>query len=67
MGAALAKSGWGSLNFDGLMKTVAFIFISPLLGFVLGSFFMLAVSWIYFRTPPSKVDRRFSAGARVKF
>src|SRR6201992_47352 len=59
VGAALAKSGWGSLNLDGLMKTVAFIFISPLLGFVLGSFFMLAVSWLYFRTPPSKVDRRF--------
>src|SRR5471032_447335 len=59
VGAALAKSGWGSLNMDGLLKTVAFIFISPLLGFVLGSFFMLAVSWIYFRTPPSKVDRRF--------
>ncbi|MGF6936896.1 PiT family inorganic phosphate transporter [Paraburkholderia sp. UCT70] len=59
MGAALAKSGWGSLNWDGLMKTVAFIFISPLLGFVLGSFFMLLVSWLYFRTPPSKVDRRF--------
>ena len=59
VGAALAKSGWGSLNLDGLLKTVAFIFISPLLGFVLGSFFMLAVSWIYFRTPPSKVDRRF--------
>src|SRR3954471_337017 len=59
VGAALAKSGWGSLNMDGLMKTVAFIFISPLLGFVLGSFFMLAVSWLYFRTPPSKVDRRF--------
>src|ERR1700755_2942591 len=59
VGAAMAKSGWGSLNWDGLLKTVAFIFISPLLGFVLGSFFMLAVSWIYFRTPPSKVDRRF--------
>ncbi|PXW27317.1 inorganic phosphate transporter [Paraburkholderia caballeronis] len=59
VGAALAKAGWGSLNFDGLMKTVAFIFISPLLGFVLGSFFMLLVSWLYFRTPPSKVDRRF--------
>ncbi|RKT27388.1 PiT family inorganic phosphate transporter [Paraburkholderia sp. RAU2J] len=59
VGAALAKSGWGSLNMDGLLKTVAFIFISPLLGFVLGSFFMLAVSWMYFRTPPSKVDRRF--------
>ena len=59
VGAALAKSGWGSLNWDGLMKTVAFIFISPLLGFILGSFFMLLVSWLYFRTPPSKVDRRF--------
>jgi inorganic phosphate transporter, PiT family len=59
VGAALAKSGWWALNIDGLMKTVAFIFISPLLGFVLGSFFMTAVSWIYFRTPPSKVDRRF--------
>ncbi|PTB17649.1 anion permease [Trinickia symbiotica] len=59
VGAALAKSGWWALNFDGLLKTVVFIVVSPLLGFVLGSFFMLSVSWIYFRTPPSKVDRRF--------
>ncbi|WP_321795008.1 inorganic phosphate transporter [Caballeronia sp. J97] len=59
VGSALAKSGWGALNYDGLLKTVAFIFISPLLGFVLGSCFMLAVSWLCFRTPPSKVDRRF--------
>lgn len=59
VGAAVAKSGWGSLNIDGLMKTVAFIFISPLLGFILGSLIMLGVSWMYFRTAPSKVDRRF--------
>lgn len=59
VGAALAKSGWWALNIDGILKTVAFIFVSPLLGFILGSFFMTAVSWIYFRTPPSKVDRRF--------
>ncbi|AOJ01724.1 MULTISPECIES: inorganic phosphate transporter [Burkholderia] len=59
VGAAVSKSGWGSLNIDGLMKTVAFIFISPLLGFILGSLFMLGVSWLYFRTAPSKVDRRF--------
>jgi inorganic phosphate transporter, PiT family len=59
VGAALAKSGWHSLNMHGLMNTVAFIFLSPLLGFILGSFFMLLVSWLYFRTPPSKVDRRF--------
>src|SRR5471030_93727 len=59
VGSAWAKSGWGSLNMDGLLKTVSFIFISPVLGFVLGSLFMLIVSWMYFRTPPSKVDRRF--------
>lgn len=59
VGAALAKSGWGALNIAGLMKTIAFIVISPLLGFVLGSFFMLLVSWIYSRTPPSRVDRLF--------
>lgn len=59
VGAALAKSGWSALNIDGILKTVGFIFISPLLGFVLGSFLMHTVSWLYFRMPPSKVDRRF--------
>ncbi|MCY0386358.1 inorganic phosphate transporter [Robbsia sp. Bb-Pol-6] len=59
VGAALAKSGPHSLNVDGLLKTVSFIFISPLLGFILGSCFMLAVSWMFFRTPPSRVDRKF--------
>ncbi|BCZ84604.1 inorganic phosphate transporter [Paraburkholderia terrae] len=59
VGAALAKSGWGALNTDGVMKTVAFIVISPVLGFVLGSCFMLGIAWIFFRTPPNKVDRQF--------
>lgn len=59
VGAAVAKAGFGSLNMHGLLTTVAFIFISPLLGFVLGSLFMLGVSWMHFRTPASKVDRRF--------
>lgn len=59
VGAAVAKSGTGVLVASGLIKTVAFIFISPLLGFVLGSIAMLAVSWLFFRTPPSRVDRWF--------
>ncbi|MGI4859562.1 MAG: inorganic phosphate transporter [Janthinobacterium lividum] len=59
VGAAMAKSGPHSLNVNGLLKTVSFIFISPLLGFILGSCFMLAVSWMFFRTPPSRVDRKF--------
>ena len=59
VGAALAKSGWNALNVNGIMKTVAFIVISPVLGFVLGSCFMLCIAWIYFRVPQGKVDRRF--------
>lgn len=47
MGAALAKSGSSALIASGLIKTVLFIFISPLLGFLLGSLMMLAVSWIF--------------------
>ncbi|MEO5670497.1 MAG: inorganic phosphate transporter, partial [Ramlibacter sp.] len=69
VGAVLAKSGAGSLIAGGIWKTVLFIFVSPVLGFVLGSLMMVAVSWIFRRATPSKVDRWFrrlqlvSAGA----
>ncbi|TAK82854.1 MAG: inorganic phosphate transporter [Betaproteobacteria bacterium] len=59
VGAAVAKAGTWSLLTPGILKTVAFIFISPLLGFVLGSLLMLATSWIFVRTTPSRVDRWF--------
>ena len=59
VGAVLAKSGASALIAGGLIKTVAFIFISPLLGFLLGSLMMVAVSWICLRATPSKVDRWF--------
>ena len=59
VGAALAKSGSDSLLWSGIGKTVAFIVISPLLGFLLGSLLMLAVSWIFFRSTPVRVDRWF--------
>ncbi|GAB3460702.1 inorganic phosphate transporter [Massilia terrae] len=59
VGAAVAKGGTGALKGDGLQKTVEFIVLSPLLGFVLGSIVMLIVSWIFVRTPPRKVDNWF--------
>ncbi|WP_423192050.1 inorganic phosphate transporter [Cupriavidus sp. H18C2] len=59
VGAAVAKAGTGALVGHGLLKTVAFILISPLLGFVLGSIMMVIVGWTFFRTPPSRVDRWF--------
>jgi PiT family inorganic phosphate transporter len=59
VGAAVAKGGTGALVGDGLLKTVEWIILSPLLGFILGSLVMLAVSWIFVRTPPRKVDTWF--------
>ncbi len=59
IGAAIAKAGSGSLIASGILKIIAFIVISPLLGFVLGSVMMLLVSWIFVRSQPRNVDRWF--------
>ena len=59
VGAAVAKAGTWALLAPGILKTVAFIFISPFLGMTLGALMMLAVSWICARSSPSKVDRWF--------
>jgi PiT family inorganic phosphate transporter len=59
VGATIAKAGTDPLVARGLLKTVAFIFISPLLGMTLGALLMIAVSWICLRSAPRKVDRWF--------
>jgi PiT family inorganic phosphate transporter len=59
VGAAVAKAGTWALVPAGLMKTVAFIFVSPLLGLLLGALLMLMVSWLFVKSTPSKVDRWF--------
>jgi PiT family inorganic phosphate transporter len=69
VGAVMAKSGASALIATGIMRTVAFIFVSPLLGFLLGSLMMLIVAWTFRRVTPSRVDKWFrrlqlvSAGA----
>ncbi len=59
VGAGVAKAGTWALIPAGILKTVAFIFISPLIGMVLGGLLLLAISWIFRRTTPSRVDRLF--------
>jgi inorganic phosphate transporter, PiT family len=59
VGAVIAKSGLGGLIAGGVLKTVAFIFISPLLGFVLGSLTMVGVAWAFRRASPLLVDNWF--------
>ncbi|MEY4643402.1 MAG: inorganic phosphate transporter [Hylemonella sp.] len=69
VGAVIGKAGMDALLSAGILKTVIFIFVSPALGFLLGSLMMLAVAWAFRRTSPSRVDGWFrrlqlvSAGA----
>jgi len=58
-GAAVAKGGVHTLIASGFLKTAAAIVLSPALGFVLGIALMLAVSWVWARSTPRRVDRWF--------
>ena len=58
-GAAVAKAGAHKLVAAGILKTVAFIFISPVLGYLLGSILMVAVAWLFRRSSPLRVDNWF--------
>src|SRR5687767_3569389 len=59
VGAAVAKAGTGHLVGAGLLKTVAFIFVAPLLGMLFGALLMLMVAWLFVRATPARVDRWF--------
>jgi PiT family inorganic phosphate transporter len=59
IGAAVAKVGFSSLVASGVTKTVVFIFLSPLMGFVIGGLLLVLVSWIFRKSSPSRVDRWF--------
>ena len=66
-GAAIARGaivhGWGTafnvIILSGWIKTVAFIFIAPIMGLVLGWFFMICMYWILRNRAPQTVDKWF--------
>jgi inorganic phosphate transporter, PiT family len=66
-GAAMARAmilyGWRAapqvIVPGGWYKTLIFIVIAPLMGFVLGFGFMVAISWIFQRKSPRQVDTLF--------
>jgi len=62
IGAALVKVGPGALVWKGIAKTVAFIFISPILGLALGLSLGIIVFWIFRHAAPSRVDHIFRKG-----
>jgi PiT family inorganic phosphate transporter len=59
VGAVIAKAGTSALIGAGIWKTVLFIFVSPTLGFLLGSLLMVAVAWLFRGSSPLRVDGWF--------
>jgi PiT family inorganic phosphate transporter len=62
IGAGLVKGGMKVLILPGILKTVLFIFISPLFGLIFGFALGLAVYWIFRNYAPTQVDHIFRKG-----
>src|SRR5687767_4939081 len=58
-GAGVAKAGFAAIILGGWTKTIIFIFLSPLIGMLIGLALMTSILWIFRWTPPSRVDRWF--------
>jgi PiT family inorganic phosphate transporter len=65
IGAALVKAGPKSLVLPGILKTVTFIFVSPVAGLFLALGLGTAVYWIFRGSAPRKVDHIFRKGQLV--
>ncbi len=59
IGAALPKAGLSALVWTGILKTIAFIFLSPLLGFILGSIIMVVIAHIFKNKSVAMTDKLF--------
>ncbi|HEY2942602.1 MAG TPA: inorganic phosphate transporter [Vicinamibacteria bacterium] len=58
-GAAVARAGIGAILFSGWTKTLIFIVLAPVMGAVLGFLLMVAVTWIFRRWHPFRLDQLF--------
>jgi len=61
-GAAILKAGFGVLIPAGWIKTLAFILISPMLGWLLGTINITALYWLFLKKNPADVDHIFRRG-----
>ncbi len=65
IGAALIQAGSKALVWKGIIKTVAFIFVSPFAGLLLGLLLGISVYWLFRKSTPLKVDHVFKKGQLV--
>ncbi|MCX6223436.1 MAG: inorganic phosphate transporter [Bacteroidia bacterium] len=59
VGPALLIGGTKALIASGLIKVTLFIFLSPIIGFLLGYLIMVGTMWVFRKTSPRKVDGIF--------
>lgn len=59
IGAAVSKVGFGVLQVQGIMKIVAALLVSPIIGIILGFIIMKTLYFIFGKVAPSKVNQGF--------
>ncbi len=64
-GSAVMKAGFSALVAPGLIKVSIFIFLSPIIGFLLGVVLTVVITWIFRNWKPRKVDKVFRVGQLV--
>lgn len=62
VGAGIANAGLDAIRWNILLEAVAFIFIAPIMGFILGFSLMLLLYWLFRRWRPARVNRIFRTG-----
>ncbi len=62
VGAALANTGLSALVWGGILKTLVFIILAPLIGMLTGLGIAVAVTWIFRKATPRGVDTTFRRG-----
>lgn len=59
--AVMYKTSFGVVNWIGFFnKIVLWLFLSPVIGFVVGYIFMILIEWLFHRSKPAFVSRVFS-------
>lgn len=59
LGASIAHTGTGPLDWVGISKVLAFIVISPLLGMLMGMILMVLTARLFFYSTPHRIDGIF--------
>lgn len=58
-GAAIIKAGFGALIISGYTKVIIFIFVAPIMGYVMALVFSILTIWFVRNRNPRTVDKQF--------